>query len=165
MTPGNDSPRESLPSPDEPGDENLPGEYLADELVDPGAYEVAADETEAEELTDDDTSDADIDDSEQLAVAQTAADRARNSRPKRRVVEGAAASGSGRSATASATAQRTTPARFVEEAAGELRKVVWPTWPQVQQLFWAVLVLVLFVIAFVGVLDLGFGWGLLRMFG
>lgn len=164
MTPGNDSPRESLSSPDEPVDENLPGEYLADELVDPGEYEVASDETEAEELTDE-ASSTDIDDPEQLAVAQTAADRARSSRPKRRVAEGAAASSSGRSASATTTAQRTTPVRFVEESVGELRKVVWPTWPQVQQLFWAVLVLVLFVIAFVGVLDLGFGWGLLRLFG
>ncbi|GAB3715352.1 preprotein translocase subunit SecE [Mariniluteicoccus flavus] len=63
------------------------------------------------------------------------------------------------------TERRTTPAAFVNEAVGELRKVVWPTANQVQQYFVVVLVFVLFIIFFVSLLDLGLGWALLKVFG
>ncbi|MDN5571699.1 MAG: preprotein translocase subunit SecE [Propionibacteriaceae bacterium] len=178
MTPRNDSSQESSSYPDEPNaDPNLPGEMLADGLADPGAYDVAPDEREAEELqTDasgsvrDGATASDVVDETQLAAAEGAAARARSSRPKRRVAEVESAEpvtrGRGaRTTRAKASPRGTTPAQFVRESGEELRKVVWPTWSQVQQLFWAVLVLVLFVIAFVGLLDLGFGWALLRLFG
>ncbi|MBK8445425.1 MAG: preprotein translocase subunit SecE [Micropruina sp.] len=61
--------------------------------------------------------------------------------------------------------KRTTPVSFVRESAGELRKVVWPTASQLRQYFVVVLVFVLLVIAYVSVLDLFFGWGLLKIFG
>jgi preprotein translocase subunit SecE len=61
--------------------------------------------------------------------------------------------------------KRTTPVQFVRESAGELRKVVWPTATQLRQYFIVVLVFVLLVIAYVSVLDLFFGWGLLKIFG
>ena len=169
MASRNDPSEESLASPDEPGgDENLPGEMLAEDLTDPGAYDVSSDEDEAEELeaevggSDDDA--IVVDDTDQLAAAQTVADRARSSRPKRK----SPSSGSHHhthEGHPSSTPQRTTPARFVRQSADELKKVTWPTWPQVQQLFWAVLVLVLFVIAFVVSLDTLFGWVLLKLFG
>nr|WP_255622026.1 preprotein translocase subunit SecE [Tessaracoccus sp. OS52] len=57
------------------------------------------------------------------------------------------------------------PARFVAQSAGELKQVVWPTWPQLVSYFSAVLVFVLFFIVFIGLLDLFFGWGLLSLFG
>lgn len=57
------------------------------------------------------------------------------------------------------------PAVFVKQSADELKKVVWPTWPQLVAYFLSVLVFVLFFIAFVGLLDLFFGWGLLKLFG
>lgn len=57
------------------------------------------------------------------------------------------------------------PAKFVEQSASELKQVVWPTWPQLVSYFSAVLVFVLFFIAFIGLLDLFFGWGLLSLFG
>ncbi|GAB3624643.1 hypothetical protein GCM10027418_27280 [Mariniluteicoccus endophyticus] len=60
---------------------------------------------------------------------------------------------------------RTTPGKFVGESVGELRKVVWPTANQVQQYFVVVLVFVMFIIAFVSLLDLAFGWALLKIFG
>jgi len=60
---------------------------------------------------------------------------------------------------------RTTPIQFARQSVDELRKVVWPTWPQVKQYFWAVLVFVLIVMAYVGLLDLGFGWIMLKLFG
>lgn len=170
MTPRNDSSQESSSYPDEPnGEPNLPGEMLAEDLTDPGDYDVAPDEAEAEELQGGATA-SDAVDEGQLTAAEGAAARARSSRPKRRAVEvePAAPAPRGRRARATAvrsTSGRTTPAQFVRESGEELRKVVWPTWPQVQQLFWAVLVLVLVVIAFVGLLDLGFGWALLRLFG
>lgn len=61
--------------------------------------------------------------------------------------------------------ERTGPVKFINEAVGELRKVVWPTGNQVQQYFVVVLVFVLFIIAFVSLLDLAFGWVILRVFG
>ena len=63
------------------------------------------------------------------------------------------------------TQKRTTPAQFVRESAGELRKVVWPTSSQLRQYFVVVLVFVLLVILYVSALDLLFGWGLLKIFG
>ncbi len=59
----------------------------------------------------------------------------------------------------------TNPAAFVKQSASEIKKVVWPTWPQLRVLFLSVLIFVLFMIAFVGGLDLLFGWGLLALFG
>lgn len=57
------------------------------------------------------------------------------------------------------------PAEFVRQSAGELKKVVWPTWPQLVTMFGAVLIFVLIMILIVGVLDLAFGWSLLQIFG
>lgn len=57
------------------------------------------------------------------------------------------------------------PATFVKQSASEIKKVVWPTWAQLRVLFLSVLIFVLFMIAFVGALDLLFGWGLLALFG
>lgn len=60
---------------------------------------------------------------------------------------------------------RTTPVAFVRQSVGELRKVVWPTGTQVQQYFVVVLVFVLFIMTLVSLLDLGFGWVILNVFG
>lgn len=57
------------------------------------------------------------------------------------------------------------PVRFAKQSADELRKVVWPTWPQLVTMFFAVLVFVLIIIIIVGLLDLGFGSLLLWLFG
>jgi preprotein translocase subunit SecE len=60
--------------------------------------------------------------------------------------------------------ERTTPIRFVRQSIGELRKVVYPTGPQLINYFVVVLVFVLFVIAYVSLLDLGFGWAIFKIF-
>jgi preprotein translocase subunit SecE len=60
--------------------------------------------------------------------------------------------------------ERTTPIRFVRQSIGELRKVVYPTGPQLINYFVVVLVFVLFVIACVSLLDLGFGWAIFKIF-
>ncbi|MEZ5087637.1 MAG: preprotein translocase subunit SecE [Tessaracoccus sp.] len=57
------------------------------------------------------------------------------------------------------------PAEFVRQSAGELKQVVWPTWPELVTYFFAVLIFVLFIITFVGLLDMGLGWGLLQLLG
>ncbi len=61
-------------------------------------------------------------------------------------------------------ARRTGPAGFVRESVGELRKVVYPTGSQLLNYFVVVLVFVLFVIAYVSLLDLGMGWAIFRVF-
>ncbi len=54
---------------------------------------------------------------------------------------------------------------FSRQSAAELRKVIWPTGDQLRQYFVVVLIFVLFIITFVGLLDLFFGWGLLKLLG
>jgi preprotein translocase subunit SecE len=60
--------------------------------------------------------------------------------------------------------ERTTPLKFVRQSIGELRKVVYPTGQQLLNYFIVVLVFVLFVIAYVSLLDLGFGAAIFRIF-
>ena len=60
--------------------------------------------------------------------------------------------------------ERTTPIKFVRQSIGELRKVVYPTGPQLINYFVVVLVFVLFVIAYVSLLDLGLGWAIFKIF-
>jgi preprotein translocase subunit SecE len=60
--------------------------------------------------------------------------------------------------------ERTTPIKFVRQSIGELRKVVYPTGPQLINYFVVVLVFVLVVIAYVSLLDLGFGWVIFKIF-
>lgn len=62
------------------------------------------------------------------------------------------------------THKRTGPVTFVKESVGELRKVVYPTGPQLLNYFVVVLIFVLFIIAIVSVLDLAFGWAILKIF-
>lgn len=60
--------------------------------------------------------------------------------------------------------ERTTPVKFVRQSIAELRKVVYPTGPQLINYFVVVLVFVIFVIAYVSLLDLGLGWAIFRIF-
>jgi preprotein translocase subunit SecE len=60
--------------------------------------------------------------------------------------------------------KRTGPITFSKESIGELRKVVYPTGPQLLNYFVVVLIFVLFIIAIVSVLDLAFGWAILKIF-
>ncbi len=57
------------------------------------------------------------------------------------------------------------PAQFAKQSAGELKKVVWPTWNELTTLFAVVLVFVLFMVLYVSVLDYGFAQALLKLFG
>jgi preprotein translocase subunit SecE len=60
--------------------------------------------------------------------------------------------------------ERTTPIKFVRQSIAELRKVVYPTGQQLINYFVVVLVFVLFVIAYVSLLDLGIGWAIFKIF-
>jgi preprotein translocase subunit SecE len=60
--------------------------------------------------------------------------------------------------------ERTTPVKFVRQSIAELRKVVYPTGQQLINYFVIVLVFVLFVIAYVSLLDLGLGWAIFKIF-
>ncbi|MGC3956329.1 MAG: preprotein translocase subunit SecE [Propionicimonas sp.] len=107
-------------------------------------------------------SDLPLSEEEQVAIAAAGA------RPARKTVEveKKAAPTRKRSEAKTATQEkRTTPAEFVRESTEELKKVVWPTPEQWRQYFAVVLVFVLFMIAVVSLLDLGFGALLLQLFG
>ena len=60
--------------------------------------------------------------------------------------------------------ERTTPVKFVKQSVGELRKVVYPTGQQLINYFVVVLVFVLFIIAYVSLLDLGIGALIFKIF-
>lgn len=152
-------------------DSDVPGELLASsDLVEPEAYEVSAEETEAEELAEGPLTEDEPIDTDQLSEAELVALAAAGSRPQRRVKpEPVAKKGHATPKRDTQPGQehhkRTTPVQFVKESAAELRKVVWPTLSQLQQYFVVVLVFVLIIIGIVSVLDLGFGWALLQIFG
>ena len=59
---------------------------------------------------------------------------------------------------------RTTPLQFIREVRGELRKVAWPTRPEVINYSIIVLVAVVLLTAYVAALDYGFGDVLLKLF-
>ena len=63
------------------------------------------------------------------------------------------------------TRQRTSPITFYRQVVAELRKVVWPTQQQLVTYLIVVLVFVLVMIAYVSVLDLGFGKAVFAIFG
>jgi preprotein translocase subunit SecE len=68
-------------------------------------------------------------------------------------------------ATKSDAPKKTTLADFVRQIIQELKKVSWPTGAQLGLYFVIVLVFVVFMIAFIGLLDLLFGWLMLKIFG
>jgi preprotein translocase subunit SecE len=65
----------------------------------------------------------------------------------------------------SAKSERTSPVLFYRQVVAELRKVVWPSQQQLVTYFLVVMVFVLFMIAIVSLLDLGFGKAVFAVFG
>ena len=65
----------------------------------------------------------------------------------------------------SAKTERTSPITFYRQVVAELRKVVWPSQQQLVTYFLVVMVFVLVMIAYVSLLDLGFGKAVFAIFG
>jgi preprotein translocase subunit SecE len=59
---------------------------------------------------------------------------------------------------------RTTPAQFLREVRGELRKVAWPTRSEVVNYSIIVLVAVVILTAYIASLDFAFGEAILKLF-
>ncbi|SDT28594.1 protein translocase subunit secE/sec61 gamma [Friedmanniella luteola] len=114
-----------------------------------------------DEKVDDDDVDAHVDQLEPVAAGAVGRDvvPARDRRPAPRS-KGVATPSRNRPEKV----RRTGPRGFVKESVGELRKVVYPTGQQLLNYFVVVLVFVLFVIAYVSLLDLGLGWAIFRVF-
>ncbi|MCG2804416.1 preprotein translocase subunit SecE [Propionicimonas sp.] len=120
-------------------------------------------DAELEEMGLEDLDEASLTESEKVAKAAASA------RPTRKNADDAG-TGKGhatpkRSGDGEPEHKRTTPVQFTRESIGELKKVVWPTWDQLQQYFLVVLVFVLIMIGIVSLLDLGFGAAILKLFG
>ena len=111
--------------------------------------------------SDDDRVDANVDALEPVAAGAVGreTERGRERRPAPRAKDAATPS-----RDRPEKVHRTTPVGFVKESVGELRKVVYPTGQQLLNYFVVVLVFVLFVIAYVSLLDLGMGWAIFRVF-
>ncbi len=65
----------------------------------------------------------------------------------------------------SGKSNRTSPITFYRQVVAELRKVVWPSQQQLVTYFLVVMVFVLVMIAYVSLLDLGFGKAVFALFG
>lgn len=128
-----------------------------------------SDEFGGSSATPDEPGEALTEDAGQFVSAESVAQQARSSRPVRRsAVTQATQKGkktTKRSERRSKDSGRVGPITFAGQSVDELKKVVWPTWPQVSSYFWAVLTFVLFIIAYVSLLDLGLGTLLLKLFG
>jgi preprotein translocase subunit SecE len=133
---------------------------------DRAAADVPADLTIGDaELTEmglDDVDDAELSDSEKVAKAAAGA---RPTRKTAEPVEGKGRSTRKRGKGGDPELKRANPVQFTREAIVELKKVVWPTWTQLQQYFLVVLVFVLIMIGIVSLLDLGFGVAILKLLG
>ncbi len=75
-----------------------------------------------------------------------------------------------RSPSSSSNRQPSSPGRtslplFFRQVIAELRKVIWPTRDQLVTYFLVVLVFVLFMIAFVSLLDYAFNMASFKIFG
>lgn len=100
--------------------------------------------------------------------AAQAADRVRAARPVRKRGSATTPKKSqptpAQDAVAAAT-HHAGPVTFTKQSVAELKKVIWPSGEQLGRYFSVVLVFVLFIVAYVGLLDLFFGWGLLKLLG
>ena len=55
--------------------------------------------------------------------------------------------------------------RFFRETIGELRRVTWPTWPEARRLTIITIVVLVFMAAFLGIVDWGASKLLILMIG
>ena len=113
--------------------------------------------------SDDDSNDGDTDSSKVLEPAGVAAAGAGTAAKKPRPVRSPKDAPTGKRDQVEKR-ERTTPPKFVRQSIGELRKVVYPTGQQLLNYFVVVLVFVLFVIAYVSLLDLGMGAAIFKVF-
>ena len=170
-----DAAADSEAADDLPGDEPV-GSEPVDELADPSI------DDEPEDLTEPDDPDADfneivrnsgvsepdgtIDDGdgkvlEPAAVGAAASGRSTSTGRPTPTPKGTP---TGKRDQPAKREPRTTPAKFVRQSVGELRKVVYPTSEQLIKYFVVVLVFVLFIIAYVSLLDLAFGAAIFKIF-
>jgi preprotein translocase subunit SecE len=68
------------------------------------------------------------------------------------------------SPVASPKAERTPPRQFLREVVAELRKVAWPTRPEIINFSTVTVVMLMIMMALVFVLDLGFAKGVYALF-
>jgi preprotein translocase subunit SecE len=119
-------------------------------------------ENDNEKIDDDHVDGADRVDALEPVAAGAVGREVRPARERRPAAQGKGVATPGRNRPEKV--QRTGPVGFVKESVGELRKVVYPTGQQLLNYFVVVLVFVLFVIAYVSLLDLGMGWAIFRVF-
>lgn len=127
-----------------------------------------ADQDQADDLDDD--LDQDVGGDREL-VGVGATSKARTAQGSSRTVARSDATGRGRKGRATPKQRtgedrpdRSGPISFARGSVSELKKVVYPTWPQLLNYFVVVLVFVLIIIAIVAGLDYGFGWLMLKAF-
>ena len=131
-----------------------------DHAVSDGAH--TDDQTEDDDLHDGDRTEDDRSDALEPVAAGAVGRSVKPARERRPAPKGKGAPTPSRDRPEKG--HRTGPVTFVQESVGELRKTVYPTGHQLLNYFVVVLVFVLFVIAYVTLLDLGMGWAIFRVF-
>ncbi|MDR2895671.1 MAG: preprotein translocase subunit SecE [Propionibacteriaceae bacterium] len=153
------------------------GDELADEdLPQPESFTVMDDQ--AEELDESADADQSIDEDQleqgEAEVAALTSTEPSSKRPQARTGSQSAAvmaakknrpTRSRAEATASDAPKKGNLFTFVGQVVQELKKVSWPTGAQLAVYFVVVLFFVVFMIAFIGLLDVFFGWVMLKLFG
>jgi preprotein translocase subunit SecE len=140
---------------------DAPGEPAGESPAEESVQDGAADELEdaADEI-------ADSESAGPLSEAEAIAASVAAERPVRKQAEAKGkATPKQRQAVAEEKEKRTGPIEFVRQSIEELKKVNWPSLDQWRQYFLVVLVFVLAVIAYVSLIDLGFGALILQLFG
>lgn len=156
-------------SPDEPDDavpENSDSDKYVDDPSTPGI-----DEAELDRATDE-VNDLGMDEEEvpaSSAKSTTTKKRERaTARPKRRAdseSDDGLAKLDMTNLEPDADPPRVGPITFIKQSIAELKKVRWANPDEVFQYFVVVLVFVVFIVAFVSLLDLAFSAGIFRLFG
>lgn len=160
------TPADDLVGPPDPSTTNGEGDHGVEPNAEPSAEPTGAELA----ASGSDTASDPLQDREPVTVGAAATGRTRgasrmeiDSTSSANVKTGKGRSTRKRDSSTPAT-RRTGPVTFVRESVGELRKVVYPTGQQLLNYFVVVLVFVLFIIAYVSLLDLGFGWAMFQIF-
>lgn len=167
--------KDTDPAPDKGLSESDSGTPENDELAELDALDDREDEfdgsdvdDEADDQDDDDQDDDSDEDGDRELVAVGAAAKSRSAGDTEAATSGTGGGRKGRATPKQRARKESTgrggPINFIQGSVSELKKVVYPTWPQLLNYFVVVLVFVLIIIAIVAGLDYGIGWVMLRVF-
>lgn len=168
-----DEPDLSAGDPERQSEEEAQAGTESERTEEPTDEELAAEAEDSADDSDPETGDDDSGDADQEKELVSVGASSKTQSEGGRAESAASSESKGRQKKTEATPKqnkgdnrprRTGPITLIKESVAELRKVVYPTGPQLLNYFIVVLVFVLIIIGIVSLLDLGFGWVIFRIF-